>query len=121
MPLKLYEEETTSVVVFGLLLTIDLSNPTNLFNRVLFPTFVLPNNPKEKSYFFMLFSLISYFNKKFRKSLMPILCEQEIKKIFSIPRLSIFLSCLKLSSLFIITNISLLNFINSFINYLSIK
>ena len=49
LPLNLYEEETISVVVFGWLLTIDLSNPTNLFKRVLFPTFVLPNNPKEKS------------------------------------------------------------------------
>ena len=48
-PLNLYEDETISVVVFGLLLTIDLSNPTNLFNKVLFPTFVFPNNPKEKS------------------------------------------------------------------------
>ena len=49
LPLNLYEEETISVVVLGWLLTIDLSKPTNLFKRVLFPTFVLPNNPKEKS------------------------------------------------------------------------
>ena len=37
-----------SVVVLGFLLTNDLSKPTSLLKRVLFPTFVLPNNPIEK-------------------------------------------------------------------------
>ena len=35
------------------------------FNKVLFPTLVLPNSPKEKSKCFKLVSLTSYFNKKF--------------------------------------------------------
>ena len=48
------------------------------------------------------------FDKKFKKTSMPILCEHEIKKIFFIPRLSIFLSRFKLSSLLIITNIYIL-------------
>ena len=72
--MNLYEEETISVVVFGWLLTIDLSNPTNLFKRVLFPTFVLPNKPNEKSYFINLLSLTSYFDKKSKKTSIPILC-----------------------------------------------
>ena len=64
-------------MVLGLLLTTDLSYPTNLFNNVLLPTFVLPNKPIEKLSFSKINSFTLYLLNESSKLVIPNLCSHE--------------------------------------------